>query len=60
MKINKSEWKIPFGKTSCRWKDNNEIYFKDIMYEYMDWIPLAQVGDQWRNFAIKDMNDFVI
>jgi hypothetical protein len=37
----------PFGKPGRRWKNNIRINFKDICWENVDWIHLAQDMDKW-------------
>jgi hypothetical protein len=41
----KPEGKIAFGETSCRWKDNTKMGIKEIGWEGVDWIDLAQDKD---------------
>jgi hypothetical protein len=31
-----------FGRLRCSWEDNNNKYVKEMLYEDMDWIKLAQ------------------
>ena len=38
------------------WKDNVKIYLKEIGYEGMDWIYLAQDTDMWRTDVNMVMN----
>jgi type II secretory pathway pseudopilin PulG len=33
---------ILFVRYTQRWEDNIEMYFKEILYQCVDWIPLAQ------------------
>jgi len=40
--VEKRERKRPFGKPERRWKNNININFKDICWEDVDWIHLAQ------------------
>jgi hypothetical protein len=32
----------------CRWDDNIQIYFKEIVWERVEWIKLAQDKDPWQ------------
>jgi hypothetical protein len=45
--VRKCEGKRPVGKLRCRWEDNIKMNFKEIGYEDVDWIHLAQDGVQW-------------
>jgi hypothetical protein len=36
----------PLGRPKRRWKNNTKINFKEIEYEGVDWIHLAQDKDQ--------------
>jgi hypothetical protein len=45
--VEKLERKKPFGKPGRRWKNNIKINFKDIYWEDVDWINLAQDMDKW-------------
>jgi hypothetical protein len=40
--IGKPEGKRPPGRARHRWKDNIEMNLKEIWWEGMDWIHLAQ------------------
>jgi hypothetical protein len=55
-KVVKPEGKIPFGGTSCRWKDNIKMGIKEIGWEGVDWIDLAQDKDKWRPLVNTVMN----
>jgi hypothetical protein len=44
--VGKPEGKRPLGRTSNRWKDNIRIDLQEIGWEDLDWIQLAQDGDQ--------------
>jgi hypothetical protein len=44
----KPEGKGPLGRTSSRWKHNIRTDFRDIGWEGVDWIHLAQDRYQWR------------
>jgi hypothetical protein len=46
--VGKSEGKRPLGRTRRRWVDNIKIDLREIGWEGMDWIELAQDRDQWR------------
>jgi hypothetical protein len=44
--IEKSDWKRPLWKTSCRWEDNIKVDLKDMLCEVVDWILLARNRSQ--------------
>jgi hypothetical protein len=44
------------GGPRRRWKDNIRIDLREIRWEAMDWIHLAQDRDQWRALVNMVMN----
>jgi hypothetical protein len=40
--------KIPLGRPRRRWVDNIKIDLREVGWDVMDWIDLAQDGDYWR------------
>jgi hypothetical protein len=54
--VGKSEGKRPLGRPRRRWKDNNRMDLREIMWEGLDCIHLAQGGDRWRDFVNTVMN----
>jgi hypothetical protein len=46
--VGKPEGKRPLGRPRRRWVDNNEMDLRDIGWDGMYWIDLAQDRDQWR------------
>jgi hypothetical protein len=46
--VGKPERKRPLGRPRCKWVDNIKIDLKDIEWDGMDWIDLAEDRDQWR------------
>jgi hypothetical protein len=44
----KQEGKRPLGKPRRRWKNNIKMDLREIGWGGVDWIDLAQDGDQWR------------
>jgi hypothetical protein len=46
--VGKPEGKTPLGRPRRRWVDNIKIAFREIEWDGMDWINLAQDRDQWR------------
>jgi hypothetical protein len=54
--VEKSEGKRPLGRPRRRWVDNIKIDLRDIGWDGMDWIDLAQVRDNWRALVNTMMN----
>jgi hypothetical protein len=46
--VGKAEGKRPLGGPTRRWVDNIKIDLREIGWDGMDWIDLAQDRDQWR------------
>jgi hypothetical protein len=46
--VGKLERKRPLGRPRRRWVDNIKMDFREIEWDGMDWIDLAQDRDQWR------------
>jgi hypothetical protein len=45
--IRNPEEKRPVEETTCRWEDNIKMHIREIGYENVDWIHLAQDRVQW-------------
>jgi hypothetical protein len=43
-----SEGKSSLGRRSCRWEDSIKIDLKQVGWEGVDWVELAQNKDKWR------------
>jgi hypothetical protein len=54
--VGKPEGKRPLGRTKRRWKDNIIKYLREIGWDSMDWIDLAQDRDQWGALVNMVMN----
>ncbi|PNF22964.1 hypothetical protein B7P43_G11390, partial [Cryptotermes secundus] len=54
--VGKPEGKRPPGKPRRRWVDNIKMDLRDIGWDGMDWIDLAQDRDQWRALVNTVMN----
>jgi hypothetical protein len=54
--VEKSEGKRPLGRPRRRCVDNIKMDLRETGWDGMDWIDLAQVGDQWRALANTVMN----
>jgi hypothetical protein len=46
--VGKTEGKRPLGRLRCRWVDNIKTDLREIGWDGMDWIELAQDREQWR------------
>jgi hypothetical protein len=44
----KPEGKRPLGRPRCRWVDNIKMDPREIGWDGVDWINMAQYRDQWR------------
>jgi hypothetical protein len=51
--VGKPERKGPLGTPTRRWVDNIKIDLREIGWDGMDWIDLAQDRDQWRALVNK-------
>jgi hypothetical protein len=49
--IGKSEGKRPLGRSRCRWVDNINMGFVDVVWGGKDWIGLAEDRDKWRTLV---------
>jgi hypothetical protein len=54
--LGKLEGKTPLGRPRRRWVDNIKMDLREIGWDCMDWIALAQDRDQWRAFVNTVMN----
>jgi hypothetical protein len=52
----KPEGKRPLGRPRRRWVDNIKMDPREIGWDGMDWIELAQDRDQWRALVNTVMN----
>jgi hypothetical protein len=50
------EGKRPLGRPRRRWADNIKIDLREIGWDGVDWIDLAQDRDQWRALVRAVMN----
>jgi hypothetical protein len=49
----------PFGRPRSRWEDNTEMDLREIGWEGVNWIHLAQDRDQWWALVNTVMNLWV-
>jgi hypothetical protein len=54
--VGKPEGKRPLGRRRRRWVDNIKINRREIGWDGMGWIDLAQDRDQWRALVNTVMN----
>jgi hypothetical protein len=54
--VRNSEGKRPLGRPRRRWMDNIKIDLREIGWDGMDWIDLAENRDQWRALVNTVMN----
>jgi hypothetical protein len=54
--VGNPEGKRPLGKPRRRWMDNIKMDLREIRWDGMDWIDLAQDRDQWRALVNVIMN----
>jgi hypothetical protein len=52
----KPEGKRPLGRPRCRWVENIKMGLREIGWDGVDWINLAQDRDQWRALVNTVMN----
>jgi len=44
--VGKPEGKRPLGRRRCKWEDNIRMDLKEIWWEGVEWVHLAQVRDR--------------
>jgi hypothetical protein len=54
--MGKPERKRSLGRTRRSWVDNSKVDLREIVWDGMDWIDLAQDRDQWRALVSTVMN----
>jgi hypothetical protein len=54
--VGRSEGKRAVRRPRCRWVNNIKMDLGDKEWVGMDWIIMAQDGDQWRALANMKMN----
>jgi hypothetical protein len=57
--VGKPEGKTPLGRPRLRWVDNIKIDLREIEWDSVNWIDLAQDRDQWRTLVNTLMNLWV-
>jgi hypothetical protein len=54
--VGKPEGKRPLGRPRRRWVDSIKMDLREIEWDCMDWIYLAQDRDQWRALVNTEIN----
>jgi hypothetical protein len=54
--VGKPEVRRPLGRPRRRWVDNINMDLREIGWNGMDWIDMAQDRDQWRALLNKILN----
>jgi hypothetical protein len=54
--VGEPEGKRPLGRPRCRWVNNIKTDLREIGWDGMDWIDLAQDRNQWRALVNTVMN----
>jgi hypothetical protein len=54
--VGRPEGRRSLGRPRRRWVDNIKIDLKEVGWDGMDWIDLAQDRDKWRAIVITLMN----
>jgi hypothetical protein len=54
--VGKPEEKKPLGRPRRRWEDNIKMDLREIGWDGMDWIDVAQDRDRWRALVYTVMN----
>jgi hypothetical protein len=54
--VGKPEGKRPLGRPRRKWMDNARMDLREIGWDGMEWIDLAQDRDQWRALMNTAMN----
>jgi hypothetical protein len=57
--VGKPQGKRPLGRPRRRWVDNIEMDLREIGWDGVDWIELAQDRGQWRSLVNTLMNLWV-
>jgi hypothetical protein len=54
--VGEPEGKRPLGRPKLKWVDNIKMDLREIGWDDMDWIDVAQNRDQWRVLVNTVMN----
>jgi hypothetical protein len=56
--VGKPEGRRPLGRPRRRWEDNIGMDLREVRFEDVDWIHLAQDRDKWRALVNTVMKGF--
>jgi hypothetical protein len=54
--VGKPEGKRPLGRPRHRWMDNMKMDLREVGWDVVCWIDMAQDGDQWRSLVNTILN----
>jgi hypothetical protein len=54
--VGKPEGKRPLGRPRLRWVDNIKMVLREIEWDGVDWIDMAEDMDQWRTLVNTVLN----
>jgi hypothetical protein len=57
--VGKPEGKVPLGRPRCRWLENIKMNLREIGWDGVDCIDMAQDRDQWRALVNTVLNPWV-
>jgi hypothetical protein len=57
--VGRPEGRRPLGRPRRRWEDNIKMDIREVGWEVMNWIELAQDRDRWRALVNAVMNLWV-
>jgi hypothetical protein len=57
--VGKQEGRRPLGRPRRRWLDNINMDLREIGWDGVDWIDVAQNRDEWRALVITVLNLWV-
>jgi hypothetical protein len=55
-KLKLQVWNRPLGRPRHRWVDNIKMDLREIGWDGVDWIDMAQDKDQWRDLVNTVLN----
>jgi hypothetical protein len=58
--VGKPRGKRPLGRSRCRWEDGIRMDLREIGWESVEWIQLAQDRNRWRAVVNMVMNLWVL
>jgi hypothetical protein len=58
--VGRPEGKRPLERPRCRWEDGIRMDLREIGWGGVEWIHVAQAGDQWRALVSEVMDLWVL